>query len=155
MGLVSWRLNSPEIRLLIQQLIWTNKIENINSSHCWAFLKGTHQWPVDIIHKGPSMRKVLPCFGVIMYGIKKISGTIDVNDELLEFAKLGCINEFDLFGLECSWFQPNPSLDMPSDGQRVRALKLLIDEGYGENIVIAHDIHTKHRLVWYSSHWST
>ena len=75
------------------------------------------------------------------------AGSFNDDNELLEFAKLGCINEFDLFGLECSWFQQNPVMDMPSDGQRVRTLKLLIDEGYGENIVIAHDVHTKHRLV--------
>ena len=79
---------------------------------------------------------------------KIFPGSFHVDSELLEFAELGCINEFDMFGLECSWYQINPALDMPSDGQRVRALKLLIDEGYGENIVIAHDVHTKHRLVW-------
>ena len=83
-----------------------------------------------------------------MYVTNIFEGTILIDNELLEFAKLGCINEFDMFGLECSWYQPNPALDIPNDGQRVRAVKLLLDEGYGENILIAQDIHTKHRLVW-------
>ena len=77
-----------------------------------------------------------------------VSGKFTDDTDLLEFAGLGCINEFDLFGWECSWVQYVPEYDMPSDGQRVHLLKLLIDEGFGENVVISHDIHLKHQLVW-------
>jgi phosphotriesterase-related protein len=40
--------------------------------------------------------------------------------------------------------------DMPSDAQRLRSMRWLIDEGYEDRIVIAHDLHTKHRLVYMS-----
>ena len=36
---------------------------------------------------------------------------------------------------------------MPSDAQRIKMVKLLIDNGYQQHIMLAHDIHTKHRLV--------
>ena len=36
---------------------------------------------------------------------------------------------------------------MPSDAQRIKMVKLLIDNGYQQRIMLAHDIHTKHRLV--------
>ena len=37
--------------------------------------------------------------------------------------------------------------DMPSDAQRIQKVKLLIEAGYTDHILLAHDIHTKHRLV--------
>ena len=36
--------------------------------------------------------------------------------------------------------------DMPSDAERIRRVKLLIENGYLKNITLSHDIHTKHRL---------
>lgn len=36
---------------------------------------------------------------------------------------------------------------MPSDAQRIDKLKLLINHGKLDRILISHDIHTKHRLV--------
>ena len=38
-------------------------------------------------------------------------------------------------------------MDMINDAQRVQKVKLLVDAGYGHRIVLAHDVHTKHRLV--------
>lgn len=76
-----------------------------------------------------------------------MTGTLFDDDDLLEFAKIGCYNEFDLFGIECSYYELVDSIDMPSDAIRINRLKKLIDEGYGDKIVISHDIHTKHRLV--------
>lgn len=76
-----------------------------------------------------------------------MTGTLFDDDDLLEFAKIGCYNEFDLFGTECSYYELVDSIDMPSDAIRINRLKKLIDEGYGDKIVISHDIHTKHRLV--------
>ena len=43
--------------------------------------------------------------------------------------------------------QLNPSADMPNDAQRIHRVKLLADNGYADRVVIAHDTHTKHRLV--------
>jgi phosphotriesterase-related protein len=71
-----------------------------------------------------------------------------LNDEkLLEFSQIGCFCQMDLFGTEVSWYQLNPSSDMPSDAQRVDRLKTIMDEGKLERILVSHDIHTKHRLV--------
>ena len=36
---------------------------------------------------------------------------------------------------------------MVSDAQRIQKIKLLIQNGYLDKILMSHDIHTKHRLV--------
>ncbi len=74
-------------------------------------------------------------------------GTFFEDEDLFEFAKSGCICEYDLFGLESSHYQTNLQCDMPSDAQRIQSITKLIKEGYKDNIVIAQDIHTNHRLV--------
>lgn len=76
-----------------------------------------------------------------------LQGTILDNDELAEFAALGSYCEYDLFGIETSMYTHDLKVDMPSDAQRVEKIKFLIDQGYEDKIVIAHDVHTKHRLV--------
>lgn len=97
--------------------------------------------------------------------------TIFDDEQLLQFAKRGSYLEYDLFGIECSYYQVSvitqqltrshiillqfdPSIDMPSDAQRIKMVKLLVDHGYQQRIMLAHDIHTKHRLVscYHGSH---
>ncbi|KAG5841979.1 hypothetical protein ANANG_G00172820 [Anguilla anguilla] len=78
--------------------------------------------------------------------------TIFDEGELLEFAKMGSYLEYDLFGTEMLNYHYNPEVDMPSDSQRVRTLAFLVAEGYEDRIVIAHDVHTKNRLVKYGGH---
>ncbi|ALC47134.1 CG18473, partial [Drosophila busckii] len=73
-------------------------------------------------------------------------------DELLEFAKLGCYLQYDLFGTECSYYQLNAAVDMISDGQRIDNLMKLLDEGLVDRLLMSHDIHTKHRLTSYGGH---
>lgn len=68
-------------------------------------------------------------------------------DQVLEFAKLGSYIQYDLFGTECSFYQLNPTVDMPSDGQRISNVLKLLEEGLVNRILLSHDIHTKHRLV--------
>ncbi|KAG5684564.1 hypothetical protein PVAND_013789 [Polypedilum vanderplanki] len=76
-----------------------------------------------------------------------------LNDEqLMEFSKIGCFCQMDLFGTEVSWYQLNPNADMPSDAQRVERLKMLVDEEKTERILMSHDIHTKHRLTSFGGH---
>ena len=70
---------------------------------------------------------------------------------LMELARSGCYLEYDLFGMESSYY-PLSDMDMPSDAQRMDFIKRLVAEGYGERIVIAQDICTKHRLVRYGGH---
>jgi len=79
------------------------------------------------------------------------SGTFFCQEDLLEFAKLGSYCEYDLFGIEVSHYQIRQDVDMPSDAQRIAFVRTLLDNGYGKKVVIAHDIHTKHRLVTWPS----
>ncbi|XP_061111601.1 phosphotriesterase-related protein [Conger conger] len=78
--------------------------------------------------------------------------TIFDEGELLEFAKMGSYVEYDLFGTEMLNYAYNLAVDMPSDSQRVKNLAFLVAEGYEDRIVIAHDIHTKNRLLKYGGH---
>ena len=43
--------------------------------------------------------------------------------------------------------QLSSAADMPSDAQRIQRIKVLIDNGFADKILISHDIHTKVRLV--------
>lgn len=75
------------------------------------------------------------------------------SDILLKFAAYStCYLEFDLFGIEVSLYQANDKVDVPSDAQRIQMIKLLIEHGYEDRIVIAHDVHTRHRLLKYGGH---
>nr|XP_008167884.1 phosphotriesterase-related protein [Chrysemys picta bellii]XP_008167887.1 phosphotriesterase-related protein [Chrysemys picta bellii]XP_023962058.1 phosphotriesterase-related protein [Chrysemys picta bellii]XP_023962060.1 phosphotriesterase-related protein [Chrysemys picta bellii]XP_023962063.1 phosphotriesterase-related protein [Chrysemys picta bellii]XP_042712643.1 phosphotriesterase-related protein [Chrysemys picta bellii]XP_042712644.1 phosphotriesterase-related protein [Chrysemys pict len=78
--------------------------------------------------------------------------TIFDEKKLLEFAKLGCYLEYDLFGTEFLHYHFHPDIDMPSDNERIARIRMLIDEGYEDRIVIAHDVHTKNRLMKYGGH---
>lgn len=73
-------------------------------------------------------------------------------EELLEFASLGSLCEFDLFGIEVSHYQLNENVDMISDAERIKKLGILVKEGYEDKIVVSHDIHSKHRLKHYGGH---
>lgn len=78
--------------------------------------------------------------------------TYMTDEPLFEFAKQGTFLEFDLFGVENSYYELSDDLDMPSDAVRIKRLKKLIDEGYGEKLLISMDIHTKHRLMQFGGH---
>lgn len=66
----------------------------------------------------------------------------------MEFADdYKCYIQFDLFGIECSFYQLHPSVDMISDAQRIKRIARLKNEGKLHRVLMSHDIHTKHRLV--------
>ena len=69
-------------------------------------------------------------------------------DALLEFAKRGTYLEYDLFGWETSYYPLGP-IDMMSDAQRIGYIKLLVDAGCADRIVLAHDVFAKSRLTKY------
>ncbi|XP_025109102.1 phosphotriesterase-related protein-like isoform X3 [Pomacea canaliculata] len=81
--------------------------------------------------------------------------TIFNSDELLEFAKFGCYCEYDLFGIETSHYQLQQEKDMPNDANRIAFIRFLVEGGYGDRVVVAHDLHTKHRLKKYGGHGYT
>ena len=49
-------------------------------------------------------------------------------------------------------------MDFPSDAQKIKKIKLLVDNGFSDKILISQDIHTKHRMVRFKVNdlmWST
>jgi len=79
--------------------------------------------------------------------VAALIGTLD-SSEIVQFASsTGAVCELDLFGNEVSYYELSDDFDMPNDSTRIELLKALIGNGYGDQITISHDIHTKHRLV--------
>ena len=74
--------------------------------------------------------------------------TIFDEETLLRLAERGSCLEYDLFGWEISYY-PLSAHDMISDAQRLDHIQLLLGEGYGDRVVIAHDVFGKHRWVRY------
>ncbi|WP_218023900.1 phosphotriesterase family protein [Gluconacetobacter liquefaciens] len=73
-------------------------------------------------------------------------------ETLLRLADTGCILEFDLFGWENACYWPNLDIDLPNDADRLRLVKALLERGYGDQILLSHDICVKSRLLRYGGH---
>ena len=67
-------------------------------------------------------------------------------DDLLALAKRGCYLEWDFFGWENSEFSMS-DMDMLNDAQRLSYVRRMVDEGYGERVLMAQDMFGKHRQV--------
>lgn len=80
-----------------------------------------------------------------------IDRTISDGAQLKAIAEMGCYLEYDLFGLEVSYY-PLSSLEMPSDAERMRQVLWLGEHGHLRQILISHDICFKVRLVRYGGH---
>jgi phosphotriesterase-related protein len=83
--------------------------------------------------------------------LSHIDRTIFDEGRLLKLAATGCVIEFDLFGMESSYY-PLSDIDMPNDAVRLRLLRKLIENGHLEQIVISHDICYRTRLTRYGGH---
>ncbi|WP_212751869.1 phosphotriesterase family protein [Roseovarius arcticus] len=66
-------------------------------------------------------------------------------DQALALADTGCVLEWDFFGIESSYY-PFSDLDMPNDAGRLAKIAALVAAGYGDKVLMAHDICTKTRL---------
>jgi phosphotriesterase-related protein len=94
---------------------------------------------VDFIRKeGADLGRTIMCH---------IERTIADPAVLLELAATGVRLEYDLFGLETSYYPYNPAFDMPNDGERMRQILFLIDRGHLGQILMSHDIAYKHCLT--------
>ncbi|MDA9512171.1 aryldialkylphosphatase [Bradyrhizobium sp. CCBAU 11430] len=80
-----------------------------------------------------------------------IDRTIFDEDRLLRLADTGCVIEFDLFGMEQSYYS-HADIDMPNDAVRLRLIRALIQRGHLEQIVISHDICHRTRLTRFGGH---
>ena len=66
---------------------------------------------------------------------------------LMDLAATSVYLEYDLFGLETSYYPYNPAFDMPNDGERMRQILRLIERGHLDQILMSHDIAYKHCLT--------
>jgi len=114
-----------------------------------------------IIHPGRDKSTIFDIIDILKESGADLSKTVMshldrsvwTHENLLKFANYSpCYLEFDLFGIECSHYQPNELVDFPSDAEKIQMVKLLVDSGFGDRVVIAHDIHTRHRLLKYGGH---
>jgi phosphotriesterase-related protein len=76
-----------------------------------------------------------------------IDRTIADRRHLMDLAQTGCYLEYDLFGLETSYYPYNPDFDMPNDGGRMAQILRLIEDGHGRQVLMSHDIAYKHCLT--------
>jgi len=94
---------------------------------------------VDFIRKdGADLGRTIMCH---------VERTIADRAVLLELAGTGVFLEYDLFGLETSYYPYNPAFDMPNDGERMRQILFLIERGHLAQILMSHDIAYKHCLT--------
>jgi phosphotriesterase-related protein len=94
---------------------------------------------VDFIRKeGADLGRTIMCH---------VERTIADRGVLLELAAAGVCLEYDLFGLETSYYPYNPAFDMPNDGERMRQILFLIERGHLAQMLMSHDIAYKHCLT--------
>lgn len=76
--------------------------------------------------------------------------TMDI-DAQKRIADAGCYVQFDLFGTEITASFPYQEfgIDIPSDAQRLVAISQLVGDGYGDRILVSHDVGSKHRTRRY------
>ena len=91
---------------------------------------------------GLDLRRVIMCH---------IDRTVSEPARLKAIAETGCFLEYDLFGLEVSHY-PMSDFEIPSDAERMRQILWLVEQGHGRQVLMAHDICFKVRLVRYGGH---
>ena len=83
--------------------------------------------------------------------IGHVDRTITELDDLLRLADMGCVLEYDLFGIEATPF-PFSEVLLPNDGARLKAIRALIDRGHLDRIVVSQDICTRTRQTEFGGH---
>ena len=81
-----------------------------------------------------------------------IERTIFDRGVLDEVAQTGVFMNFDLWGHESTYYPMRPDTYMPSDQHRIEQVQHLIANGHTHQILLAHDICSKHRLKRYGGH---
>ena len=71
---------------------------------------------------------------------------------VIDLARTGIWLEYDLFGMENSYYPYNPSFDMPNDGGRMAHVLALIAAGHQKQLLLSHDIAYKTSLVKYGGY---
>jgi phosphotriesterase-related protein len=68
--------------------------------------------------------------------------------DLCDLAETGCYLEFDLFGIESSYYPWSP-IDMPNDATRIDYITGLAKAGFADQVLMSHDIDMQPRLQKY------
>ena len=76
-----------------------------------------------------------------------VDRTIGDREALKRLAASGIVIEFDLFGYEGSYYAWELPVDMPNDSRRVRMLAWLAGQGFGNSLVVSHDVYFKDKLA--------
>jgi phosphotriesterase-related protein len=84
--------------------------------------------------------------------IGHIERTIFTPGGLDELAATGVYLEYDLFGHDSSYYPFAPTTYMPNDAQRIEQIERLIAGGHLDQLVLAHDICSRHRMKEYGGH---
>jgi phosphotriesterase-related protein len=99
---------------------------------------------VELIAKhGGDLRRTVMCH---------IERTIADTAHLYDLADTGVWLEYDLFGLENSYYPYNPAFDMPNDGGRMAQILALIARGHQDQVLMSHDIAYKSSLTKYGGY---
>ena len=93
--------------------------------------------------QGGDLRRTIMCH---------IERTIADEHHLHDLADTGIWLEYDLFGLENSYYPYQPSFDMPNDGGRMAHVLALIEGGHRDQILLSHDIGYKTSLTKYGGY---
>jgi phosphotriesterase-related protein len=93
--------------------------------------------------EGGDLRRTIMCH---------ICRTIADVKAVIDLAQTGMWLEYDLFGLENSYYPYNPSFDMPNDGGRMAHVLALIAAGHRDQLLLSHDIAYKTSLVTYGGY---
>ena len=93
--------------------------------------------------EGGDLRRTIMCH---------ICRTIADVKVVIDLAQTGIWLEYDLFGLENSYYPYNPSFDMPNDGGRMAHVLALIEAGHRDQVLLSHDIAYKTSLVKYGGY---
>ena len=78
--------------------------------------------------------------------------TVFERSTLKRIAETGCYLEWDHFGYEHSYYGNNPKVELPNDSARMDIIAWAISEGYGDQILVAHDVAAKSKLIKYGGH---
>jgi phosphotriesterase-related protein len=93
--------------------------------------------------EGGDVRRTIMCH---------IDRTIADVRAVIDLAQTGLWLEYDLFGMENSYYPYNPSFDMPNDGGRMAHVLALMEAGHGQRLLLSHDIAYKTSLVKYGGY---
>ena len=136
---------------------WTN---NEKKSVAAAVAAQQETGATVLIHPGRDQRAPLEVLSFVEREGGDLSRTVMAHIDmrisdygvLRETAATGVYMEFDGFGIDPGYPPHAPTTRFPSDHERIDMINVLLDEGRGDRILIAHDVCTKHRLREFGGH---